>query len=67
MREGSVRDHRGAAVRLDLPLSGLPTPDRQRVLIGHRCSREGIPADGLEPRQLERTADSGRVAMTGLS
>src|SRR6266481_10096018 len=36
VREGSLRDHRRAAVGLYLPLPGLPTPDQQRVLLGDR-------------------------------
>jgi hypothetical protein len=41
----SVRDYRGAAVGLYLPLPGLPTPDQQRVLLGDRRSREGVSPD----------------------
>src|SRR5690242_19636837 len=61
VRAGSLRDNRGAAVSLYLSLPGLPTPDQQRLLLGDRCPREGVLPDGLEPRQLQRTADSGRV------
>jgi hypothetical protein len=61
VRAGSVRDHRGGAVSLYLPLPGLPTPDQQRILLGDRCPRKGVPLTGIEPRRLQRTADSGRV------
>jgi hypothetical protein len=30
----------------NLPLSGLPTPDQQRVLLRDHCLREGVPPVG---------------------
>src|SRR6202043_1343627 len=45
MREDPLRDHRGAAGGQYLSLSGLPTSDQQRLLIGDCCPREGIPPD----------------------
>src|SRR5437899_2085413 len=47
VRERSLRDHGRAAISLYLPLPGLPTPDQQRVLVGDRCPREGVPPDGV--------------------
>ena len=61
VREGSLRDHPGAAVGLYLPLPGLPTPHQQRVLLGVVVPKRGFRLTGLEPRQLQRIADSGRV------
>ena len=61
MREDSVRDHRRAAVSRYLPLPGLPTFDWKRVLLGVVVPEEGFRLTGIEPRRLQRTADSGRV------
>lgn len=61
MREDSLRDHRGTAVGLYLPLPGLPTPDQQRILIGVVVPEKGFRLTGIEPRRLQRTADSGRI------
>jgi hypothetical protein len=61
VRAGSVRDHRGTAGSLYLPLPGLPTPDRKRVLLGDGYPEKAYWLKGIEPRRLQRTADSGRV------
>ena len=49
------------ASSLYLPLPGLPTPDRKRVSLGIVVPEKAFRLKGIEPRQLQRTADSGRV------
>src|SRR6266699_5524031 len=44
MRQDPLRDHRGTALGLYVPLHRLPTPDQQRLLDGRRGPREGFPA-----------------------
>jgi hypothetical protein len=61
VRQGPLRDHRGTAIRLHLPL-----PDCQRLTssafsLGVVVPEQGFRLSGVEPRRLERTADSGRV------
>src|SRR4051812_4210246 len=42
MREDPLRDHRGTAIGLHLPLLRLPTLDQQRLFIGRRSSGERL-------------------------
>ena len=60
MREDSLRDHRGAAIGLYHCL------DCQRLTgsafsLGIVLPEKGFRLTGIEPRRLQRTADSGRV------
>ena len=61
MREGPLRDHGGAAIGLYVPLHRLPAVDQQRLLDGLVVAETAFRLSGVEPKPLQRVADSGRV------
>jgi hypothetical protein len=61
MRGDPLRDQRSAAARLHLPLYGMPTPDRQCVLMALVVAGTAFQLAGTQPRPLQRQADSGRI------
>ena len=61
MREDPLRDQRGAAVGLYLHCLDCQRLIGSAFSLGIVVPETGFRLSGIEPRQLQRTADSGRV------